>query len=168
MPALDKVQGEAGTRYENNRQKRKPRFTGPSFDRTKKKKENIQRSRGHRFRRRRHGASRGRLPHALLEPTHKTPEWQQEPVERPRGGCRVRSSTSPGPRFRVIFIRLSCSLLGPSQQSSSINSSSLRRSRRQRRTVLRPFRATGATIGARSNLFMLGRTVTSQAKTRDL
>ena len=129
----------------------------------KKGKHKLQRiSRGRRFRR--------RWPHPLLKSTHKTPEWEQQPVQRPRRCHRVLLTR---PTVRLFFIWLSLSFLAASRKSSCINCSRLCRSHRHRRTVLRPLGATGASIrgpgrGAMSNMFMQGRTVTCRTQTEGL
>ena len=91
------------------RERESPRNAIHKYGNQRKRKENgnlsLQRiSRGHRFRRR-------RLPHPLLKSTHKTPDWEQQPVQRSRRPFDIRLGASTRPRFRVIIIGLSLSFL---------------------------------------------------------
>ncbi len=130
------------------------------------------RSRGHRFTWRA-SLRRRRLPHPLLKSTHKTPDWEQQPVQRSRWCFDMRFSASTRPHFRVIFIRLPLSFLRASRQRSWVNSSRLCRSYRQWRAVLRLLGATGANIGgtgggAMSTRLMQRRTVIWRTHTQGL
>jgi hypothetical protein len=99
------VGGGISQRYERE----SPRNAIHKYGNQTKRKENgnlsLQRiSRGHRFRRR-------RLPHPLLKSTHKTPDWEQQPVQRSRRRFDIRLGASTRPRFRVSIIGLSLSFL---------------------------------------------------------
>jgi hypothetical protein len=113
------------------------------------------------------------LPHPLLKSTHKTPEWEQQPVQRSRRRFDMRFGASTRPRFRLIFIGLSLSFLRSCLQSSCIDSSRLCRSYRKRRTILRLLGTTGANIrgtgsDSLSNRLMQRRTVKCRALRRDV
>ena len=153
-----------GTRV--TRESPRTRYTNMEIKEKKMENLSLQRiSRGHRFTRLRRCR---RLPHPLLKSTHKTPEWEQQPVQRSRRRFDMRFGTSTRPRFRVIFIGLSLSFLRSSQQSSCINSSRLCRSNGQWRSILRLLRTTGANIsgtgsGSLSNRLIQRRTVKCRA-----
>jgi hypothetical protein len=162
VPKLRNVGGGISQRYE--RESPRTRYTNMEIKEKENGKLSLQRiSRGHRFRRR-------RLPHPLLKSTHKTPQWEQQPVQRSRRRFDIRFGASTRPRFRLIFVGLSLSFL---RSSSCINSSRLCRSCRQWRAILRLLGTTGANIrgtnsGSLSNRLMQRRTVKCRALRRDV